>query len=47
VPLDLVVTPERTIRPHGGDTKPSGIAWGVLEAERIDEIPILSQLRAE
>jgi 5-formyltetrahydrofolate cyclo-ligase len=44
VPLDLVVTPERTIRTGGADAKPSGIAWNLLDADRIDQIPVLSAL---
>jgi 5-formyltetrahydrofolate cyclo-ligase len=44
VPLDLVVTPERTIRTDGADAKPSGIAWDVLDADRIEQMPVLSAL---
>lgn len=46
VPIDLVVTPERTI--HTGATgKPAGLDWDRLDAERIAEIPVLSTLRDE
>jgi 5-formyltetrahydrofolate cyclo-ligase len=41
VPMDLIVTPERTIRTDGASTKPTGIAWEVLDEERIEEIPVL------
>ncbi|WP_248516015.1 5-formyltetrahydrofolate cyclo-ligase [Salinarchaeum laminariae] len=45
VPLDLVVTPERTIRPSASPKRPRGIDWPLLSADRIDEIPVLQQLR--
>jgi 5-formyltetrahydrofolate cyclo-ligase len=44
VPMDLVVTPERTIRTDGTGGKPSGVAWDVLDADRIEKIPVLSEL---
>ena len=44
VPMDLVVTPERVVRPDGGE-KPAGIDWSLLEAERLEEIPVLARLR--
>ena len=43
VPLDVVVTPERTRR-AGAAEKPSGIDWSVLGEEKRDEIPILARL---
>jgi len=43
VPMDLVLTPERTIRTTAG-VKPSGIDWGGLSEERIEEIPVLARL---
>jgi len=45
VPLDLVVTPERTVEtetPHG---RPDGLDWTALSEERIEEIPVLASLR--
>ena len=45
VPLDLVVTPERTIRTDATGARPDGIDWSLLDAERIDEIPVLGRLR--
>lgn len=45
VPLDVVVTPERTIETGAGG-KPTGIDWAELSEERIAEIPILERLRA-
>ena len=44
VPMDLVVTPERVLRPDGGE-KPTGIDWSLLDEERLEEIPVLRQLR--
>ena len=46
VPMDLVVTPERTIRTGTSVGKPRGIEWDVLDEERIEEIPILGRLRS-
>ncbi len=42
VPLDLVVTPERTRRTGGGE-KPAGVDWSLLSAERRAEMPVLSR----
>ncbi len=44
VPMDLVVTPERTIRTESAE-KPAGIDWSQLAEERIEEIPVLQGLR--
>jgi 5-formyltetrahydrofolate cyclo-ligase len=44
VPLDLIVTPERVLRPEA-TPKPAGIDWDALDEERIAEIPILQELR--
>ncbi|WP_435067295.1 5-formyltetrahydrofolate cyclo-ligase [Haloplanus sp. C73] len=43
VPMDLVVTPERTMRTAAG-AKPEGIDWAALEG-RLDEMPVLERLR--
>jgi 5-formyltetrahydrofolate cyclo-ligase len=43
--LDLVVTPERTIRCTRGARHPAGIAWGELTEEKIAAIPLLGELR--
>jgi len=49
VPMDLIVTPERTIETDArGDparARPDGIDWSLLDDQRIEEIPILQQLR--
>jgi 5-formyltetrahydrofolate cyclo-ligase len=45
-PMDLVVTPERTVR-TGADGKPTGVDWNALAEERVAEIPVLERLRDE
>ena len=47
VPLDLIATPERTIRTETPYERPSGIDWGALDAERLDEIPVLAERAPE
>lgn len=42
VPIDVVVTPERTLRTDTPHDRPDGIDWEALSAERIDEIPVLA-----
>jgi 5-formyltetrahydrofolate cyclo-ligase len=44
VPMDQIHTPERTIRTDSAGGKPSGIDWGALDDDRLEEIPILSRL---
>jgi 5-formyltetrahydrofolate cyclo-ligase len=44
VGLDVVVTPERTIR-VGDAYKPAGLDWDLLSEERIAEIPVLERFR--
>ncbi|WP_336002361.1 5-formyltetrahydrofolate cyclo-ligase [Halorientalis halophila] len=46
VPMDLVVTPERVLRPAGG-AKPAGIDWSLLSEERRAEIPVLDRFAPE
>ncbi|WP_135820069.1 5-formyltetrahydrofolate cyclo-ligase [Halostella litorea] len=45
VPMDHVVTPERTIATGGEYEKPDGVDWAALDDEKIDEIPILQAKR--
>jgi len=45
VPLDLVVTPERTTETESTRKKPSGIDWDELDTETIAEIPILDRIQ--
>jgi len=44
VPIDWICTPEQTVRAGATDNKPTGIDWGVLGEERLDEIPILRNI---
>ncbi|WP_336362726.1 5-formyltetrahydrofolate cyclo-ligase [Halalkalicoccus salilacus] len=46
VPMHLIVTPERTIRPEPSQ-KPAGIDWSLLSEDRLDEIPVLRGLEDE
>ena len=46
VAMDLVVTPERVIRPEGSD-QPAGLDWDLLDDERRDEIPVLRRLEED
>ena len=44
VPIERVFTPERAIRAATPDEKPAGVAWDVLDDERLEEIPVLQRL---
>ncbi|MFD1511812.1 5-formyltetrahydrofolate cyclo-ligase [Halomarina rubra] len=44
VPMDVVVTPERTVR-TGATGRPDGVDWDALDEERIEEIPVLARVR--
>lgn len=41
VPLDLIATPERVIRTNASRSRPAGIDWDALDAEKLAEIPVL------
>ena len=43
VPMDLVVTPERTVRTEA-EGKPAGVDWEALPDERLAEMPVLQAL---
>ena len=45
VPLDLVVTPERAIETETPYDRSDGIDWSALDEERIEEMPVLRELR--
>jgi len=45
VPVDIVVTPERTIRTDSPFERPEGIDWAALDEERVAEIPVLADFR--
>jgi 5-formyltetrahydrofolate cyclo-ligase len=45
VPVDVVVTPERTIHTDTEYERPTGIDWDALDDNRIAEIPVLAKRR--
>ena len=47
VPLDLVVTPTRTISTKTAAEQPAGLYWDDLATEKIDEIPVLQRLQPD
>ncbi|MGB9987511.1 5-formyltetrahydrofolate cyclo-ligase [Salarchaeum japonicum] len=47
VPMDLVVTPERTLDTETPYERPAGVDWDELGEERIAEIPVLERLRSD
>ncbi|MEF8839319.1 MAG: 5-formyltetrahydrofolate cyclo-ligase, partial [Haloarculaceae archaeon] len=47
VPMDWIVTPERTIETGCGAAKPRGIEWNAIDEERREEVPILDRLRPD
>ncbi|OYR63538.1 5-formyltetrahydrofolate cyclo-ligase [Halorubrum sp. E3] len=47
VPLDLVVTPERTVRTDTPHTRPTGIDWDALDDDKLDAIPVLAERAPE
>ena len=42
VPMDWVVTPERTVETGTHYARPDGVDWTALSADRIEEIPVLA-----
>lgn len=47
VPVDIIVTPTRVIRTGSRLAKPPGIFWDLLEPRRLEEMPILKELRVK
>ncbi|MFW6321063.1 MAG: 5-formyltetrahydrofolate cyclo-ligase [Halohasta sp.] len=45
VPLDLLVTPTRTIETGSTAARPEGLYWAAIDDETIDEIPVLERLQ--
>lgn len=43
--LDYVATPKRLIRCEGRGARPPGIIWELLDPEKLEEIPLLRELR--
>jgi 5-formyltetrahydrofolate cyclo-ligase len=47
VPVDIVVTPTRVLRTESQLPKPAGILWDRLEPHRLEEMPILKELKEQ
>jgi 5-formyltetrahydrofolate cyclo-ligase len=47
VPIDWVVTPERTIETETTYPTPAGVDWEAISTDRIDEMPVLSTRRSD
>ncbi|MBP1921546.1 5-formyltetrahydrofolate cyclo-ligase [Halorubrum alkaliphilum] len=43
VPMDLIVTPDRVVRPTGSAERPTGVDWDLLDEETLSEIPVLAE----
>ncbi|MBX0323815.1 5-formyltetrahydrofolate cyclo-ligase [Halomicroarcula sp. F13] len=42
VPMEYVVTPERTVEAEAPYDRPAGVDWGALSPERLAEMPVLA-----
>jgi len=47
VPMDYVVTPERTVETETPYSRPEGVDWAALSDERVAEIPVLAERAPE
>ncbi len=45
--VDIIVTPEETIRAKGAKRRPCGIIWEILPEEKIRSIPVLAKLKSK
>ncbi len=45
IPVDYIVTPDEVIETNTEFPKPKGIYWDLLDKEKLENIPILSELR--
>jgi len=45
VPVDIIVTPTRTIRVRDPRRRPGGVDWALVTERMISEMPILAELR--
>ncbi|MDJ1430829.1 5-formyltetrahydrofolate cyclo-ligase [Halostagnicola sp. A-GB9-2] len=47
VSMDVIVTPDHVYRPSGSvdNRNPTGIDWGLLSDDRLEEIPVLNRIR--
>ena len=43
VRMDLIVTPDRVVRPGGSAERPTGVDWDLLDEETLSEIPVLAE----
>ncbi len=43
VPIDLIVTPDRVVRPTRNRPRPAGVDWDLLDEETLSEIPVLAE----
>jgi len=46
VPVDIIITPTRTIRTGRAYAKPRGVDWSLVTDEMLREMPILAELKA-
>jgi len=47
VPLDLVMTPTQAVTTSAVAERPDGLSWDDLDAEKIEEIPVLQRLQPD
>jgi 5-formyltetrahydrofolate cyclo-ligase len=47
VPVDIIVTPTRTIRVSNRLPKPSGVYWELLSPQKLAQIRVLQQLKQQ
>ena len=47
VPVDLIVTAERVIRPRARHAKPRGVRWDELSSAQIASMPVIARLAAQ
>lgn len=47
VPLDCIVTPDRTVVSSEDRKKPTGVLWDAISEEQFEEIPVLNWLREQ
>jgi 5-formyltetrahydrofolate cyclo-ligase len=45
VPVDIIVSPTQTIRTTSRPSRPLGILWDLRDPERLEEMPVLRELR--
>jgi len=45
IPIDIIITPDKTIETNRKFPKPKGIIWNLLNKEKIESIPILKEMK--